>query len=103
MLGGANAAAVRRAQDHRTAESSLRSIAQPGSMVHQLIDAGIDESHKLDFADRLEALRSHTDAQATDQQLGERRIDHALRSEPLLQSDSRAEDKIGRASCRERG
>src|SRR5512139_682827 len=92
MLGGANAAAVGRAQNHRTAEPSLRAIAQPGRMVHQLIDAGIDESHKLDLADRPEALRSHTDAQATDQQFGERRIDHALRSETLLQADGGTED-----------
>ena len=48
--------------------------------------------HKLDLANRLEALCSHPDAQATDQQFGERRVDHALRSEPLLQPDSGAED-----------
>ena len=85
MLGRANAGPVRRAQHHRTGEPSLRAVAQSGCMVHQLIDAGIDETHELDLADGLQALRRHADAQPADQQLGKRRIEHALRSEALLQ------------------
>ena len=42
---------------------------QSGSMVHQLIDAGIDEPHKLDLADRPEALCSHPDTQCRDLRL----------------------------------
>ena len=81
-----------RAQHHRAAEPPLRAVAQPRGVVHQLIDAGIEESHELDLADRLQALRRHADAQSADQQFGKRRIDHALRSETLLQSDGGAED-----------
>jgi hypothetical protein len=61
-------------------------------MVHQLIDAWIEEAHELNFANRLESLRRHADAQSADQQLGERRIDHALGTEPLLQAHGGAED-----------
>src|ERR1700686_722929 len=61
-------------------------------MVHQLIDAGINESHELDLADRLQPLRGHADAESADEEFGKRRIEHAFRSETLLQSDRRAED-----------
>ena len=67
MLGGTNAGAMRRAQNHRTAEPPLRSVAEPGCVVHQLIDAGIEESHELDLADGLKPLRRHTDAKPADQ------------------------------------
>ena len=61
-------------------------------MIHKLIDARIDEAHELDLTHRLEALRCHTNAQSADQQLGQRRVDHAFGSEPLLQPDRGAED-----------
>ena len=61
-------------------------------MVHELIDAGIDETHELDFAHGLEPLRRHADAKAADQELGERRVDHPLGAEPLLQSHGGAEN-----------
>ena len=61
-------------------------------MVHQLIDAGINESHELDLADRLQPLCRHADAESADKEFGKRRIEHAFRSETLLQSDGGAED-----------
>ena len=59
----ANARAMRRAQNHRATEPTLRSVAEPGRVVHQLIDAGIKESQELDFANRIESLRRHADAE----------------------------------------
>ena len=44
MFGGTNACAMRRAQNHRAAEPPLGSIAEPGRVVYQLIDAGIQIS-----------------------------------------------------------
>jgi hypothetical protein len=70
----------------------LGAVAQPGSVVHQLIDARIQESHKLDLAHRLQTLRRHADAEPADEEFGKRRIQHALRPETLLQSDRGAED-----------
>ena len=92
MLGRADAGAVRRAQHHRTGEPSLGAVTQSGGVVHQLVDAGIDKAHELDLADGLQPLRRHADAEAADQEFGKRRIEHALRSEALLQAGGRAED-----------
>ena len=61
-------------------------------MVHQLIDAWINKSHELDLADRPQPLCRHADAESADKKFGKRRIEHAFRSETLLQSDGCAED-----------
>src|SRR3977135_2689601 len=92
ICGSANAAPVRCTQNHRTTEPPLCAVAQPRGMVHQLIDAGINKSHELDLADRLQPLRGHADAESADKEFGKRRIEYALRSETLLQSDGGAED-----------
>ena len=55
---------------HRAAEPPLRAVAESRGVIHQLIDAGIEEPHELDLADRSEALSRHADAQAADQQFG---------------------------------
>ena len=64
VLRSANASAMRCAQNHRTAEPPLSSIAKPGGVIHQLIDARIEEAHKLDLSDRPQSLRRHADAKA---------------------------------------
>src|SRR5262250_797014 len=61
-------------------------------MIHELIDAGIKEPHELDFAHGPEPLRRHADAEPADQEFGERRVDHPLGAEALLQSYGGAED-----------
>ena len=91
MLGGTNAGAMRRAQNHRAAQPPLRSVAEPGRVVHQLIDAGIEESHKLDLADGLKPLRRHADAQPADQRFRQRSVENALDTEALLQAGGRTE------------
>ena len=78
MLGRANPGPMRRAQDHRTGEPSLGAVAHSGCVVHQLIEAGIDKSHKLNLADWLQSLRGHADAEPADKEFGERGIEHAL-------------------------
>ena len=90
MFGRPDAGAMGRAQHHRAAQPPLRAVAQPRGVIHQLIDAGIHEPHELYFADRAHALRRHPDAEAADQQFRERRVDHAIRPEPLLQAERRA-------------
>jgi hypothetical protein len=57
-----------------------------------LIDAGIQESHKLDFANRFEALRRHADAESPDQSFRQRRVENALGAKALLQASGCAED-----------
>ena len=60
-------------------------------MVHQLIDAGIQESHELDFADRPEPLRRHAHAESPDQSFRQRRVENALGTKALLQAGGCAE------------
>jgi hypothetical protein len=61
-------------------------------VVHQLIDAGIQESHELDLANRFEALRRHAHAESPDQNFRQRRVENALGTEALLQASGGAED-----------
>jgi hypothetical protein len=53
-------------------------------VVQQLIDARIEKSHELNFADRLEALRRHADAEAGDQRFRQRRVKDTLAPEAPL-------------------
>ena len=92
MLGRADAAAVRGAQHHGTGQPPLRSVAQPRGVIHQLIDAGVNKAHELDFAHGPQPLRRHADAKSADQQLRKRRVDHPLGAEALLQPGGGAED-----------
>ena len=50
------------------------------------------KSHELDLADRPQALCRHADAESADEKFGQRRVDHPLRSETLLQSGGCAKD-----------
>ena len=84
VFRGANAGAMRGAQHHRTAEPALRSIPQPRRMVHELIDARIEEPHELDLADRFQPLRRHADAESADQRFRQRRVKNALAAKALL-------------------
>src|SRR5262249_59021323 len=92
MLGGANTGAMRRSQTHWARKPPLRSVAEPGGVVHQLIDAGIKESHELDLANRFEPLRRHAHAEPADQRFRQRRVKDALGTEALLQPGGGAED-----------
>jgi hypothetical protein len=94
MFGGANARAMWRAQNHRATKPSLRAVAEPGRVVHQLIYAGIQESHELDLANRFEPLRRHAHAESPDQNFRQRRVENALGAEALLQASGCAEDGL---------
>ena len=77
MLNRANAAATRRAQNHRATQAAPRARAQPRGVIEQLIDAGIGEAAELNLRDRPEALRRQADGDARDAGFGDRRIEHA--------------------------
>src|SRR3974377_1006477 len=90
MLGSANAGPVWGAKTQRRGAPSRGAGAQARGVVHQLVEAGIEEPHELDLADRPKALGGHADAQTADQQFGKRRVDDAPGAEALLQALRRA-------------
>jgi hypothetical protein len=91
MFGGANASAMRRSQNHRARKPPLSSVAESGRVIHQLINAGIKESHELDLANRFEPLRRHAHAESPDQSFRQRRVENTLGPETLLQASGCAE------------
>jgi hypothetical protein len=60
-------------------------------VIHQLIDARIQEAHELDLTDRPQSLRGHADAKARNQSFGERSVENPIDAEALLQPYRRAE------------
>jgi hypothetical protein len=67
-------------------------MAQTRSVIDDVIDSGVDEARKLDLGDRLQSHCRHTDCRAGDSSFGDRRIDHSLRTEALLQANRSAKD-----------
>src|SRR6516165_9487641 len=92
MFGSANTGAMRRSQNHWARKPPLRSVAEPGGVVHQLIDAWIKESHELDLADRFEPLSRHAHAESADQRFRQWRVENAFRTKALLQPGGGAEN-----------
>ena len=91
MFRRMDAAAIGRAEHHRTGQPSTRAGAHPRGMVHQLVDHRIDEAHELDFGDRTEPHGRQPDRQAADQRLRQRRIAHARLAETGDQAFRRPE------------
>jgi hypothetical protein len=60
-------------------------------VIHQLIDARIEEAHELDLSDRPQSLRGHADAKAGNQSFRERSVENPIDAEALLQPYCRAE------------
>src|SRR5215510_11409941 len=92
MFGGANTGAMRRSQNHWARKPPLRSVAESGGVVHQLVDAGIKESHELDLTNRFEPLSRHAHAESADERFRQRRVENAFGTEALLQPGGGAED-----------
>ena len=81
-----DAAAVRRADDHRAAQAAARAIAHARHVIHDLIERRIHESHELNFRNRLQPVRRHAHRHAGDRGLRQRRVLHAILAESALQS-----------------
>ncbi len=92
MLRCVNAAAVRHAHDHGARQAAPGAVAHAGHVVGNLVESRVDETHELDFGDRLQSLCRHADGHSGDHAFGERRVLHAILAELLLQSRRRPED-----------
>ena len=92
MLGCVDAAAKRRSQHHRTAQTAPGPVAHATGMTDHLVDGRINEAHKLYFGDRLETLGRHADRDPGQQVFRERRIHDPIRTEFFLQTRRCAEN-----------
>ncbi len=91
VLGRVNTAAMRHAHDERQRDAASRAMAHARHVIGDLVHGGIDESHELDFRDRLQALTGHAQRHARDHALRERRVLYAILAEFLLQAGGGAE------------
>src|SRR5207249_11372260 len=87
MLRRVNAAATGAAQNHRTAQTAPRAVAQTGSLIHQLVDGRVDKSGELDFSDRPKVLCGEPDGNPRDGRFGEWGVSHPAGPEALEQID----------------
>src|SRR5580765_7621889 len=92
MLEGADAAAVRHADDHRDVKAALRAHPVARAMVLDLVEALEREARELDLADRLETVERHPDRGADDRRFRERAVDDALGAVRPLQIVGHPED-----------
>src|SRR5919198_4941594 len=85
MLDRPNAAAARRAHDHRAAQPPARAVAQARGVVGELIDRRVDEAGKLDLRYRAETLGREADGHSGYDALGERGVEHTVGAKALEQ------------------
>src|SRR5687768_5014649 len=91
VLRGMDSGTARRAQYHGAGQASARAMPQAGGMVDDLVHRRVNESGKLDFCDRLQTLRRHSDCQSRDQALSKRSVEHSLRAKTREQTHGRTE------------
>jgi hypothetical protein len=91
MLGRADAAAPGHAQHHRAGEAAAGAGAQARGVADEVVDHRVHEAVELRFGHGLHALRRHADAEAGDRGFVQRRVEHALGAEALLQAGRGAE------------
>src|SRR4249919_110255 len=87
----ANATTPGHAQHHRAMQAAARAIAHARGMADDEVDHRVHEAVELGLGHRLHALRGHADGQAGDGGFVQRRVEHALGAEGLLQAGGGAE------------
>ena len=87
----ADAAAAGRADRERRGPLAAAAISQFGQLVGDLVERRVHVVGELNLGDGTQAVEAHADRGRDDAALGERRVEHAPRTEPLLQALRRAE------------
>ena len=90
VVAAFDTAADRHAHHDRARKLARRAISVLGGFVDQLIHRGIDEVAELNLGHGSQAVERHADRGADDAGLGERRVDHTLAAELLLQAGGHA-------------
>src|SRR5687767_10829668 len=91
-LPAANAAATRHAHDHGRGELASASITNARELADDLVVRGIDVVRELDLRNRPQPVHRHADRRRDDAAFGDRRIEHAMLAELLLQAIRDPED-----------
>ena len=86
MFRCTNATTERCAQDHRAAEPAAGTIAQAAGVIDHLVDAGVNESHKLDFSNRAHTLCRQPDTHAGYGGFSKWGVQYALLTKALQES-----------------
>src|SRR3954470_4040570 len=87
-----DAAAIRRADDHRHRPFGSGAIADLGDLADDLVVAGINVVGELDLDQWLQAVARHSDGGRNDAALADRSIEHAGLAELLLEALGDPED-----------
>jgi hypothetical protein len=91
VLGRAHAAGPRDADGDRHLHVAAGAVVELGHLAHDLVEGGVDEPVELDLDDRAVAAHREAHGGAHDARLGQRRVDHALSAELVLESVGDAE------------
>jgi hypothetical protein len=92
VLDRADPAAERHPDHHGHLDLALAAVVQLRDLGHDLVERREDEPVELDLAHRPETTHGETDGRADDARLGQRRVEHALLAEVLLEPVGDAED-----------
>ena len=92
QLGGVDAAAHRHADGQRDGEAAASPGSHSRGVGADLVVRGPEEAVELDLRDRSKPGHREADRGSDDAALGERRVDHAVFAEALLQAFGHAED-----------
>jgi hypothetical protein len=92
VFDGADAATEWDPDHHRDADLALRPVVHLGDLGHDLVVGRVDEAVELDLTDRPVPSDRQADGGADDARLGQRRVDHPLLAEVLLQPVGDPED-----------
>ncbi len=89
MFWRVDAAAVWHAHNYRAGETPTRAIAHTGPCGWQSVQGRVDETHELDFGDRLQSLCCHAYGHTGNHAFGQRCVLHTILAELFLQSRGR--------------
>ena len=93
MLGAAAAAAAGLgAEDDRDLDPAAGHVAELRRLVDDRVEADGEEVHVHDLGDRSQARHRGADRGAEQARLGDRRVDHPLRPEAVVETAGRAVD-----------
>ena len=87
-----DAAAVGCADGDRAGEGVVGAVAHPRGLAHDLVEGRHDEVRELDLGDRPQAVDGGADRGTHDHRLGQRRVQHAVAAELVVEAVRGQED-----------
>ncbi len=91
VVAATDTPADRRADHHRHRVLAAAPVAELGRFADDLVEGREDEIRELDFGDGAETVERHADRRADDAAFGERRVDHTVFTELVVEAGGDAE------------